>query len=529
MVHRLLNSFLLGAGPSKELLSLVKGGAFTLLRAIAQDELSRRASYTLRAMAPNVRGLCDLISGLEGLQRLGCTYDFTKGNRYLLPGHATSSQPVHGTKSTLIPTLPEAGVIKRPTTSSRKRIADLQSYESALNDTQTAASTPHCDPVSNTVPPQVVQTQSYSMEANLRPCAGSVRDALRSASLKKANPSSSSLLLSTSSIANRRSECDDRSCRHAPFRADRDPKDPSPPKGHEPQGFQHIPPQSVEDDDLVVIEVAIALASLCNDDDDELPEFETVYCGSSFQYRQVGLTPSCTYLLRCRAASKGFVLGWSPSVEFTTDPGISFTFDPQKCGTDILLGEGNLKASYAGDDNWSTLLGSRSFSTGKVGWEIRVTHTSTAYLFVGVATSEADLNTYLGGCSHGWGFIGEQALYHSRENVKGYGEAFSTGDFIGISLDFHRGTLSFSRNGKSLGAAFDKICGELYPAVAFYNTGQELEIIPEGFRASCPQEATECSPSRLNLHGTSHITLRHVCAMIFTCFYCSCDFIQEEL
>ena len=508
MVHRLLSSFLLGAEPSKELLSLVKGGVFTLLRAIAQDELSRRASYTLRAMAPNVRGLCDLISGLEGLQRLGCSFDFKKGNRYLLPAHATSSQPVDGTKSILAPTVLEAGVVKRPITSSRRRIADLQCYDSALNDTQIAASIPHCDPVSNTIPPQVIQTQSYSIEANLRPCASSVRDALRSASLKKAPPSSSSSSSSSaSSISNRRSECDDRSYRHAPFRGDRDPTDPSP-KGHAPQGFQHTPPHSVEDDDLVVIEVAIALASLCNDDDDdELPEFETVYCGSSFHFRQVGLTPSCTYLLRCRAASKGLVLGWSPSVEFTTDPGISFTFDPQKCGTDIQLGEGNLKASYAGDDNWSTLLGSRSFSTGKVGWEIRITHTSTAYLFVGVATSEADLNTYLGGCSHGWGFIGEQALYHSRENVKGYGEAFSTGDFIGISLDFHRGTLSFSRNGKSLGVAFDKICGELYPAVAFYNTGQELEIIPEGFRASCPQEATECSPSRLNLHGTSHIIL----------------------
>ena len=42
---------------------------------------------------------------------------------------------------------------------------------------------------------------------------------------------------------------------------------------------------------------------------------------------------------------------------------------------------------------------------------------STAYLFVGVATSQADLNTFLGGCSDGWGFIGEQALYHARESV----------------------------------------------------------------------------------------------------------------
>ena len=491
MVHRLLNSFLLGAEPSRELLSLVKGGAFILLRTIAQDELSKRASYTLRVMAPSVRGLCDLLSGLEGLQRLGSVFDFSKGIRHLSQTPLISFQSSDGTKTSLVPALLEAGVVKRPNTSSRKRIAELQSYESTLNNTQVPASAPVCDPVCDTAPPQVIQTQSYSMEANLRPCASSIRDTSRAAALKKAS--------SLSSPSNRRSEGDDRS--HQYTTLGYDPKDPSL-RGHGPQGFHHPPSYLVEDDDLVMIEVAIAVASLCNDDDDELPEYETVYCGSSYHFRQVGLTPSCTYLIRCRAASRGVVLGWSPSVEFTTDPGISFTFDPQKCGVDILLGEGNLKASYAGDDNWSTLLGSRSFSTGKVGWEIRITHTSTAYLFVGVATSEADLNTYLGGCSNGWGFIGEQALYHSRKNVKGYGDAFSTGDFIGISLDFHRGTLSFSRNGKSLGVAFDKMCGELYPAVAFYNTGQELEIIPEGFRASCPQEATECSPSRLNLHGT---------------------------
>ena len=250
-----------------------------------------------------------------------------------------------------------------------------------------------------------------------------------------------------------------------------------------------------------ILEVAIAVSLSSEDTDDEPILYETVYIGSCVNFRQVGLPPSCSYLLRCRASSSGLTLAWSTPIEFHTEPGISFTFDPFKCGPDILLRDGNLTASYAGDDSWSTLLGSQPFSSGKVSWEIRVTHSSTAYLFVGVATSEADLNTFLGGCSNGWGFIGEQALYHNRENVKGYGEAFTAGDFICVSLDFHAGTLSFSRNGKPLGVAFDKICGELFPAVAFYNMGQELEIIPEGFRSSCSQEVFQSPPTRFNLHG----------------------------
>jgi hypothetical protein len=56
------------------------------------------------------------------------------------------------------------------------------------------------------------------------------------------------------------------------------------------------------------------------------------------------------------------------------------------------------------------------------------------YLYLGVARSDADLNTFLGGCHNGWGFIGEQAIYHNRENLKGYGESFLAGDIIGVYL-----------------------------------------------------------------------------------------------
>ena len=92
-------------------------------------------------------------------------------------------------------------------------------------------------------------------------------------------------------------------------------------------------------------------------------------------------------------------------------------------------------------------------------WEIRINQSSTAYVFIGVATSAADLHTFLGGCGSGWGFIGEQALYHNREKVKIYGESFSSGDVIGVTLDLNAGTLSFSKNKKNLGVAFDKVSG----------------------------------------------------------------------
>jgi SPRY domain len=491
-IYRLLWSLFSGRDPSSDLLDLVRGNSFALLRADAQEELSRRKSFTHAAISPRVRSLCELVSGLEVLQRLGCTYTLSKTVRLANnTGFRALDGTFFGPKTGAALGILEFGSHVRQGTSLRLK-KDLPSVavsvcETPIGTSLDGNSTPM--PPTRTAPPQLLRVQSYCLEADLQPCAASALEAMhlavpRDIPAPKAGVNSSGRTFRLTAPGAPELQ-------HAlpEFKSFYPTPDAGPSTARRAE------------DILAVIEVAIAVAPASDDNEDEPPLYETVYCGSRLHFRQVGLAPSCSYLLRCRAAAGSTVTDWSVPVEFTTEPGISFTFDPLKCGPDIHLGEGNLKASYGGDDNWSTLLGSQPFSAGKAGWEIRVTHSSTAYLFVGVATSEADLNTFLGGCSNGWGFIGEQALYHSRENVKGYGEAFTAGDFIGVSLDFHLGTLSFSRNGKQLGVAFDKICGELYPAVAFYNVGQELEIIPEGFRASCAQAATHSSPARLNLHG----------------------------
>ena len=177
---------------------------------------------------------------------------------------------------------------------------------------------------------------------------------------------------------------------------------------------------------------------------------------------------------------------------------LPFVFDPMKCGPDITIHPSGLSASYTGDDCWSTVLVTDAFCSGVFRWELKITRSSTAYIFVGVASSAADLNTFLGGCQNGWGFIGEQALYHNREKTKMYGEAFVSGDTVGVIVDQNAGTITFTKNGKSLGLAFENVYGELYPAVAFYNNGQEVQIIPESVVASHPHEIIPISPSRIN-------------------------------
>ena len=235
--------------------------------------------------------------------------------------------------------------------------------------------------------------------------------------------------------------------------------------------------------------------------------FETIYCGTSLNFVYVGLSPSSLYCVKYRVICLQHLSNWSNVTEFRTEAGTTpFVFDTKKCGPDIVLSNDGRVASYRGDDNWSTVLGSVPFASGINSWEIKIVTSSTAYIFIGIASSLADLNTFLGGCSEGWGFIGEQALYHGREKVKIYGEPFSAGDVVGVILDFNSGTLSFTKNGKTLGIAFDRIYGELFPAIAFYNVGQEVEIVSDSFRTFCPPVPFPCSPSVVNLDQFSLVS-----------------------
>lgn len=277
----------------------------------------------------------------------------------------------------------------------------------------------------------------------------------------------------------------------------------------------------------------------------DLNHFEVIYRGTCMKITQAGLLPNCIYSVKYRLLYSFYCLkdastdansntggsatgtsmdsisgvtSWCDAVEFRTDFGnsggmmhsnsltnVSFAFDPLRCGPDILLGCDGQTASYAGDDSWSTVLGTHSFTTGIVAWNIRICQSSTAYIFVGAATSTADLHTFLGGCSQSWGFIGEQALYHNREKVKVYGDCFCAGDIVGVVLDLDAGTLSFAINGKLQGVAFEGVFGEFYPAVAFYSVGQEVEIMSEGYQATAANETglIGCTPGYNNIGDCS--------------------------
>jgi len=102
---------------------------------------------------------------------------------------------------------------------------------------------------------------------------------------------------------------------------------------------------------------------------------------------------------------------------------------------------------------------------------------------VGWSTIDANLN--LGTDKWGFGFGGTGKKSNSR-NFDTYGQPFTQHDIIGCYLDMDQGKISFSKNGKHLGHAFD-IPGYMlkmpfYPAVVLKNSEIELNFGFDGFK-----------------------------------------------
>ncbi|GLE01307.1 hypothetical protein PINS_up010137 [Pythium insidiosum] len=178
----------------------------------------------------------------------------------------------------------------------------------------------------------------------------------------------------------------------------------------------------------------------------------------------------------------------------------SLSFDRKKCRSTLLqIADDGLSVSYSGNEMWKMVLTTQSFSVGTHQWTIRVDKSTSSYLFIGVASRLANLDSFLGADEHSWGFIGDKALYYQRNRLRVYGEAFGEGDVLRVELNCEQGTLAFSKNGVPLGIAFENVVGEVFPAVAFYSRHQKVTLLSAA--TSLPTPAP--SPTAASLLGGS--------------------------
>jgi hypothetical protein len=178
-----------------------------------------------------------------------------------------------------------------------------------------------------------------------------------------------------------------------------------------------------------------------------------------------------------------------------------YILNPNDTNAGIVLGEGNSSA-YQPSASWVSSRATIPLPAGKIYFEGQ--WFAGGFVFVGIGTKAATINSYCGSDAYGWGLDsnnGTLATFHSASSstiTSGL-----VGDIFGVAYDGRN--LWFTVNGKSLGGsaeagispAYTGVTGILYPMVSAYggswvrlNLGQRpLKFLPRGFKPVYPGAA----------------------------------------
>ena len=140
--------------------------------------------------------------------------------------------------------------------------------------------------------------------------------------------------------------------------------------------------------------------------------------------------------------------------------------------SDFVLSEGNLKISIGGNNERKAVLGTFGLTAGKWYWEVKYISTSgQAFSQIGISdviqgTEASSENGKMGYFAYDYGYRGEKSsgsggFKTNNGTYSNYGDAWTTGDIIGVAVDLDNNAIYFSKNGsfQESGAVGDPTSG----------------------------------------------------------------------
>ena len=197
-----------------------------------------------------------------------------------------------------------------------------------------------------------------------------------------------------------------------------------------------------------------------------------------------------------------------------TDQKKSLSFDPSKCTITIIPSKyGNaFSVQQTALKSWETVATTEPFhpNSGVHRWAVRVDKSVRGHIMLGVMTSMASLNSFIGGNPFSWGAVGNQALWHRNKKIKNdYGEAFGTGSVIVLTLDTYTGTLSYGTLSNSEQLTNEEIVSALIHdvedwGIAFEGLPLDTELFPAVSLYQRNDMVTLLGMDTMNLSSTAH-------------------------
>lgn len=159
--------------------------------------------------------------------------------------------------------------------------------------------------------------------------------------------------------------------------------------------------------------------------------------------------------------------GYMPAGELPLDkaPWNYTTLHPFRLGVGVSLSNNNLTATLSSSTGGNAM-SIRGHSTGSRFFEFTA---GGVYPVVGLVNASAPYHSssYPGIDTNGYGYYTNGNKYYNGA-ATGYAASWTTGDVIGVLINFTAGTITFFKNGISQGVAFSGISGTLYAAVGDY-------------------------------------------------------------
>lgn len=132
-----------------------------------------------------------------------------------------------------------------------------------------------------------------------------------------------------------------------------------------------------------------------------------------------------------------------------------------------------------GTPTYETVLGTLGFQSGRHYWEIKIdAYGHEEDIFLGVSKQDVKLSSHgvESGSTWGWTCTSGKKMWPAGDRVQtqSYGDYSKLNEVIGVLLEFRVsdgvGSLSFFRNGTSLGKAFENIPpGMYFPCISMFN------------------------------------------------------------
>lgn len=156
--------------------------------------------------------------------------------------------------------------------------------------------------------------------------------------------------------------------------------------------------------------------------------------------------------------------------------GSSVAWDASKMGSGLVISNAGLTCTNTvGTDR--TVLTTTSKSSGKWCLPVLVEKLSGPAIDIGLATTAANLSSYLGRDAAGHGYDSWNGRLYTSWGSYAYGSAYGTGDVIEILYDASSGELRFTLNGSIQNSGLPAATGLGVPRFAAVSIGKSTDFV----------------------------------------------------